>query len=372
MRIPAPDLPPEVALTSGTELGGSRRSSVSRHGVEHAPRAWGESVVVKRFLMVDGGNGSSASEDSGDERVELFRRERAGLRHLPGTPTLLHEDEATHTLIMEDLGSVPTLADRLLGDDPELAWESCVQWAEALGGLLVTDPDQLAQFRADLGAAGQRNMEQVRALPARGAAALTAWGVRSTEAARAEVDEIVESFFAQTSRHAISAGDTCPDNAVFAGDRVRFLDCEGTSIQHVAIDAAYALEPFSSCWFVFTPPAGLTDAMLEAFTRGLARSLPEVATDPGWPAQVRSAVVLWVAISAAWLLPGAQKGARSIGPVGVLAPSPRQRLLRRWHWLTREAAEDFPGMAQAGEEALRLAAREWDDEPRMPGYPAWS
>lgn len=356
-----------IEISPGQDLGGSSRSRVSRHQVVRAPQEWGTSVVIKAF--------------DGDAPAEGFLRERVGLAHLAGAPRLLAQEEETSTLVMEDLGTADTLADILLGGDPELAWNSCLRWARALGEHVVAEPAVLAEVADTLGAAETESRRIAATLPGAGLDAMTEWGLRYAEAAHVEIDEASTALWAQGDRLVISAGDTCPDNALFTSTGVRFLDMEGTGTHPVALDAAYAMEPFSSCWCVFTPPSGLTEAMLAEFTAGAARQLPALATDPHWPAQVRSAVVMWVVSSAGWLLPSARKGVASIGPADRLAPSHRQLLVKRWRWVIAHAADDFPDTASACDEALTAALREWgtraDDGTGatrldLPGYPAWA
>lgn len=370
--VPPPNLPDGIDLDPGTELGGSARSRVSRHRVNHAPAQWGASVVVKTFLAPTIGTSADAGADT-DPHTEGFLRERAGLRYLPGTPALLAEDAPSTTLVMEDIGTAPTLADLLVGDDPGAAWAACLRWARALGAHVVADPDVLQRFRTDLGPAEDTNRRLLAAMPGAGLDAMADWGVRHAEAARAEVSDALTELLADSTRQVISAGDTCPDNAVLTEPAVRFLDTEGTAVHPVAIDAAYALQPFSSCWCVFTPPSGLREAMLAEFTAGASGQLPPLATDPHWPAQVRAAVVVFTVVSAAWLLPSARTKVASIGPAGALAPNHRQLLVSRWRQVIAEAADDFPDTAAAADESITRALREWGRGGALdlPGYPAW-
>ncbi|WP_036969663.1 hypothetical protein, partial [Promicromonospora kroppenstedtii] len=116
-----------VRLTDPVDLGGSARSQVLRCRVERAgddrPAPSGTrqhlppTVIVKRFLS-----------DAG-----AFVRETVGLDVCPGTPTLLAQDQANGLIVMSDLGVLPTLADLLLGDDRDAAWDGARSWARALG-----------------------------------------------------------------------------------------------------------------------------------------------------------------------------------------------------------------------------------------------
>lgn len=62
-----------------------------------------------------------------------FQSEETALRTLPPGvgPTLI--GVADSVLVMEDLGVGPSLADLLLGDDPDAAHQGLLGWAQGLG-----------------------------------------------------------------------------------------------------------------------------------------------------------------------------------------------------------------------------------------------
>lgn len=64
------------------------------------------------------------------------------------TPELLAADPAAGLLIMIDVGTGPSLADALLGDDHDLAWSRCAEWADALGRLCAGSQPHVDAFRA--------------------------------------------------------------------------------------------------------------------------------------------------------------------------------------------------------------------------------
>lgn len=176
---------------------------------------------------------------------------------------------------------------------------------------------------------------------------------------------------ADSTRHVLAPGDSCPDNAVLTPDGVRFLDLEGTGIRHAALEAAYVAEPFSTCWCVFAPPSGLTSSMLSAFTTGAGTVLPDLAQDPDWPRQVRAAVALWVASGALWLLEGALADRRINPDHG--GPPFRALLVARWRWVVRECADELPDTAALCDEAITWALRTWRQGSMLdlPAYPAF-
>lgn len=360
-------LPEGVVLGDPVALGGSRRSDVSRYAVLQGPADWGTSVVVKRFVP----------QKPGSRAAMGYRRELVGLAHLPGTPALLAHDDESETLVMEDLGPHPTLADSLLGADPERAWRHTVEWARALGATVRADPETLATARGQLGEVATEDREVRQDYPRRGLVRLREVGaVRHASAATAQIQDAVEWLERDTDRHVLGPGDTCPDNALLTQSGTRFLDLEAAGIRHLAYEAAYAAEPFSTCWCVFAPPTGLTDAAFAAFTSAATGQVPGLDGDPDWPRQVRVAVAAWVLSGTLWLMDGALADRVMLGGDEGSAPlGPRFRalLLSRWRWVVRECAEDLPEVAAVCEEASAWARRSWSEGSslRLPGYPAF-
>lgn len=356
-------LPAGVRLGPGVDLGGSTRSQVERRPVLDGPAEWGNSVVVKRFVP----------QPMGSRAAMGYGREKVGLALLPGTPRLLVADDATETLVMEDLGTHPTLADVLLGQDADTAYQQTLAWASALGRTVRGGADVLAPARAGLREALGQDRDARREQPRAGLARLAeVTGSRHAAAATSEILDAVERLERDTARHILGPGDTCPDNAVLTPAGVRFLDLEGAGVRHLAYEAAYAAEPFSTCWCVFTPPSGLTGAMLAAFTTGAEAQLPGLAADPEWPRQVRTAVAAWVLSGTLWLMGGAI-GDRVMAPVGRSGPPFRALLVSRWRWVVRECGEELPDVAAACDEAITWALRSWrDGSPlELPAYPAF-
>ena len=360
-------LPAGLLLGPAQDLGGSTRSTVHRHLLD-APHEWGRSVIVKRFLpQLPGANAAMG-----------YDREYVALQHLPGAPSLLHADPQSQLLVLEDLGDHPTLADLLLGADPRWAWEGCLDWARALGGSLRSDPEVLAQARRGLVDALIQD-RQVRAeYPVLGMRRLhELTGNRYASAAIAELSDLVEWLEQDSDRHVLGPGDACPDNALMTPEGVRLVDLEGAGIRHAAFEAAYAAEPFSTCWCVYAMPTLLPGKMLEAFTAAAEPALPGLGQDPHWPRQVRGAIALWVAASSIWLLEGAMadRDLRSGNRAArVQGPPMRALLMSRWRRVLRECADELPDTAAAFDAALTWAQRSWAGSPQLDelaAYPAW-
>lgn len=360
-------LPDGAVLKEGTDLGGSGRSHVHRHPVRSAPPEWGASVVVKRFVP----------QPAGSRAAMGYRRELAGLAYLPGAPRLLAADQESRTLVMEDLGPHPTLADVLLGDDEAAAWRHTLSWAGALGRTVRSGSDLLAEVTRQLGPAVAEDRQARQDFPRRGLTRLCEVGAATrTAAAQAQIEDAVDWLEQDTRRHVLGPGDSCPDNALLTPGGVRFVDLEGAGVRHLAYEAAYAAEPFSTCWCVFAPPGGLGEAMLGAFTAGAAEQVPGLVGDPAWPQQVRVAVAAWVLSGTLWLLDGALAdrtmtgGGTSEEPQG---PRFRALLLSRWRWVAHQCADDLPAVAAVCGEAAAWATCAWPDGSglELPPYPAW-
>ncbi|HMO10426.1 MAG TPA: hypothetical protein PKB06_02720 [Actinotalea sp.] len=351
-------------LTAPEALGGSGRSLVLRcrtgttgaPGMTGAPGAPGPAtVVVKRF---------------GDAFAAEYARERTGLRTLGGTPELLASDDPTLTLVMSDLGEHPTLADLLLGSARAEAWAGAVGWAEALGDLLgaghAAAPGLAGELRPD--------RDELTSVLRRGLDRLVEVGADEDGAreerrrpAAAETQDLLAWLTAPVPRRAVvSPGDTCPDNALLTPHGWRFLDLEGTCVQDAAVDAAYAVLPFATCWCVYDPPTDLTTQMLDALSGALGR---HVDLGPDWQHDVLRACAAFVLASSGWMWPGALED-RQVGGTEVRSPRHRELLTARWRWGAAHLATVTPAIAGLCADADAWAVQAWGG--RTPGpYPVF-
>jgi hypothetical protein len=319
-----------VPVTDPEPLGGSNRSLVLRCRTPGGP------VVVKKYP-----DGSSTG----------FTREVAGLTALDHVPTLLAVDRENGLVVMSDLGTGPTLADLLLGDDPAAAWAGALEWVEALADALGRSRDSTFDvgLAADEPSAAARTgarmlLDDVLGLPADGAL-------------DAELDLIATLDRRDPASDVVSPTDTCPDNAIRTPDGWRFVDLEGATVHHAAYDAAYAAMPFSTCWCVFDPPPGFTDRLQGRFTAVLGTHLPDLVREPGWSRSVDLASAAWILAMTGWLLFGADQDRPRVGPEGVPSPSYRRLLTTRWRWGAVRLRSTLPAVA-----GLLGAAAAWADD----------
>jgi hypothetical protein len=342
-------------------------------------------------------------------------RERAALEvltaaNVPAVPRLLAISESTPVVLMEDLGTGPSVADRLLGDDPDEAAAAVVRWAEAVARLqgvtLRLGPaffDRLAAS-ADVAPAtgsgvgggarssagrskfGLRRRELQRARwkeavtgPASDRAITgTVDGLRDGlrplgvdvgddvgAAVRAELRAIADRLRADPAGGhgpgALTPCDTCPDNNVETPERLVLIDYEGADFRHVAWDAAYLTVPWPTCWCSWRMPEAVREAALIRWRATIEPALaPAVAG--ALDEAIRDATVAWALITAA-LFFGAAHRDRPLGHGGELRPRPRELVQHR---LGVAAANDPDGvlgrLAAAALDATRAA---WGDRPLL-------
>jgi hypothetical protein len=294
-----------VELTAAQPLGGSDRSSVVRV-VARTARGGEHRIVVK------------APTDSGPGAV----REAAALAvaarwGLPGPVRLLASSDDPPLLVLADAGSGPTLADHLLGRDAAGAEAALLRWAATLGGLQAASAGCRAAFEAELESLSPFGAPPADTMPgdleeASGALRrlLPRLGVAPPEAALGELRGIAGSFV--TVAAGLVPGDTCPDNAVDAGDGMVLLDFEGAAHRHVAWEAAYLVVPWPTCWCSWRLPADVTARALESWRDAVASALPAVRGGD-FDADLARATIAWAFLSAGWLLDAASVTTRRRG-----------------------------------------------------------
>jgi hypothetical protein len=349
----------------GEELGGSQRSLVVRATADGRP-------VVLKLPLTD---------------PEAATREEAALRvaagsGAPGVVPLLGVGEDPPVLVLADLGTAPTLADRLLGDDPAAATDALVAWGSAVGRLQAATADARPAFEAALASAsplGAPDADGVRDAVADAVAVLRREAPRLDPRAAfdddtaQELTALVDHLDRAEAPRGLVPGDTCPDNAVLveagagAPDGVRLLDFEGAAHRHVAWEAAYLALPWPSCWCSWRLPDHAVEAALAAWREAVAPAVPASCSAADLASDVDAAVVAWTAVSAAWFLPSALDGDHGTPDPARDHLVPRRRALLQHR--TRVAAERaavtgaWPALAGWSERLHAAAVSAWGDRP---------
>lgn len=239
-------------------------------------RIWSRDHVLRVY---DEKGRSAVLKRLGSRGDDTFRRvsfavEVASLEFLgdmpePVAPKFLGADQKAGILLMEDLPAGASLADSLLvGSAPE-ARADLLAYARALGSLHAWSHERIGDYEALL----------ERCVP--GTAWRTWWTYRAERNRKAllrlvkdlgiqpaavgrELDQMME-ILDEPSFRGFVHGDPCPDNLRLVDGGCRIFDFELSSAGSVALDAAYLLAPFPSCWCFGWLSAELAGACMDAY-----------------------------------------------------------------------------------------------------------
>ncbi len=365
------------------ELTGARRAAVERI----LAAAWGGPVTLAtatglaerdHVLRVDSEDGRAAVVKlprlPGDYPwpidPEAVAREWASLEHLgavaPGVaPRLLGGDGEHGLVVMEALPDVRSLDESLLGSDPEQAREDVLAWSRALARLHAGTRGTATGFAAAgvrRGVAASRESWWLERLTGAAPGFTTEAGDHGVDPAAVAADLDRIRTVLSTHHVALVHGDPCPDNVLFSAAGCRLIDYERTSMASAALDFAYLLSPFPSCWCFGLLPADLVAAATAAYEDAVTAA--GVVLDDAWGEAVVAALALFTAVRVG----DRRGGALDDGTVwGTTTARPR---LAAWtaSLLTIPGAEAFPHVAAAvaaWRDALGL-----DGSVEVPGYPA--
>ncbi|MEV4559202.1 hypothetical protein AB0K51_19745 [Kitasatospora sp. NPDC049285] len=342
-----------TGLSGPVDLGGSRRTTVLRCRTED-----GRTVVVKAYT-------------GGPEALRCFTAEAAGLTLGLAGPPLLAADLDVPLLVLGDLGTAPSLADVLLGDDPRAAEAGLLAWARGLGRLAARSIDRQAELAAlwrrfDVGMPSWADDPWIPRNAAALPGVLTAAGIAAPAGLAAELARIGPAGGEEYP--AFSPGDTCPDNNLLTADGLRLLDFEASCYQSVFLTAAYCRMPFSTCWCVLALPDGLARRVEEAYRAEVVAVYPALAADAEWEAGMRDAVAVWTVDATVRMLPHAGED-RLLHATRRPVPTRRQLLRHRWEQAAR--LDGFPALRETVGRLLDEVAAGWDVAP-LPGYPAFA
>lgn len=334
-----------IRLADPEDLGGSGTSTVVRVRVAATPFALPRTLVVKHY-------GPLRPDEQGDAFIQeavsyqLFTALSPEERMCP---EMFAHDGGERLVVLEDLGRAPTLADKLLGDDPKAAERALLSWSRSLGRLHASTAGREADFDAlsrrlgvsqvtdPLAAAGRRAFEQLPELLAEVLGVVTSGPAHRRATA--------SSWLLDSHSHrAFSPSDACPDNNVITSKGVRFLDFEGGCWRDVLLDAGFLRVPFPSCWCSFALPAGMTEAMVAAWRAEIRDVWPDLDDDDVLLPGLLDAQLFWVWLSTLWFLPRTGQDDR---PLANESRAPRRSVVLRSRWL--RLAKDA---ARAGEPDL--------------------
>jgi hypothetical protein len=330
------------------QLGGSDRSQVCR-----VADADGTTYVVKQYLSRGGGT---------------YAREPAALEALAGTgvgPRLLGSSHDPDLVVLADLGSHPTVADALLGRDPDAASAAVDGWVDAIVALhLASDDDVLDGYGRRLGNRAP-DIETHRIPHALSTTAddLASLGERLGVAPGRDVLDAMTGLADRLtpSQPVLTAADACPDNNLLTPDGVVLLDYEFAEIRHPAWDVAYLRVPWPTCWCAWRLPDAVAEAAVARYRAAVAPRLPYVGSD-AFRADLDLATLGWCLMASTWRIEAVLEEDQGPSP-GLDGPTLRPVVLHRL-WL----ASRLPAPAELAPLAA-YARTLFDELSRLWGEP---
>ena len=331
------------------------------------------SVVLKRR-----GDQPAHSGQGRSFGVELAVLEYLNAMPVPVAPRLLGADPDAGILLIEDLGPGTSLADSLLAGDHARAEADLVAYARALGALhawSIGQPGDLAGLLARYAPGAPPGPAWLSAVesgrdPFLDAA--TRLGV-PTGGVAAEISGIA-AMLTGTGYAGLVHGDACPDNVHLADGVCRIFDFETSGWGAVALDAAYLLAPFPSCWCFASLPAEVAAPAVAAY-RGCLRDAG-IQLGPDWDAVTAAALASFIIARGrvigraldedrpwgtttmrprllTWLrtFTGTASQAGVLPRLADLAAALHDQLSQRWPGLV---IPEYPALAQPGAAALPL------------------
>lgn len=346
-----------------------------RHHILRLTLADGRSAVLKR----------GRDADSADP-LRGFPAEVAALSLLNGMPVpvaprLLGADATL--LVMEDLGPAASLAHSLLAADPVRAQADLVAYARALGAMHAWSAGRGQDFAAIAASpAGVPEPHWIAAItegkgPLLGVAERL--GLRD-DGVSAEIDSLPALLRGPGDAYTgLVHSDACPDNTHVTDGTCRLIDFETSGWGPVALDAAYLLAPFPSCWCFAALAAEVANAALDAYRDQLTGA--GIALGANWDVALTAALGGWIVARApalgrlldkdrewgtttgrprmlTWLrsFADAAAGSGALPRLDALARAIREQLSARWPDIV---VPDYPALARPGVPLARLP-RGWE------------
>ena len=312
----------------------------------------GANVVLRRNGYVAKWSFRSEAHQREVEASELICARAPGI-----VPELIASGDGV--MVMENLGSGPSLADVLIEGDLPSAVAYLHAWVDSLAHLheslwLAPDDDILPAGHVLL-------IERVRSAIGE-QPTLTSSGLWA--AAESEMDTIA-ALASTGGPTTFSIGDMCPGNQMMTSSGLRFFDLEAAGHFHPAIDLSYLITPWGSCWCAWDIPEGLRSELITRYLRQMSRA---AEIEDG----LVPAVVLWAVYTVAFLptdLHTKDRPARN----DIATPMGRSVILTRLRRAIayREATERFPLLVEwLGETLSRLIA-DWGQVDPLAPAPAF-
>jgi hypothetical protein len=343
--------------------------------VRDAEKIWDRSHIVRLRLADDDRTVVLKRPREGNfgDRSRGFDAELAALEFLSPmetavAPRLLGADASAGILIMEDLGPGSSLADSLLAGDRGRAEADLMGYARAIAAMhawSVGRSREYGQIRGRLaGSAGAGTEPDWMDAITRSKEPFLAMAAQlglATNGVDQEIDSL-GALMAGTDYVGLVHSDLCPDNTHIADGSCRIIDFETSGWGPIALDVAYLLAPFPSCWCFASLPAEAAGPALLAYRDQVTNA--GVGLGPDWEVALTAALAGWVV--ARVRIGRALKEDSNWGTTTM-----RPRLLTWLHSFIEAASRTgaLPGLRSLAEAIREQLLLRWPDAV-VPDYPA--
>jgi hypothetical protein len=306
------DSPPDPPVLSAAEIHAAESLLADYWGaavvVRDAETIWDRSHIVRLRLADDDRTAVLKRPREGNfgDRSRGIDAELAALEFLSPmepavAPRLLGADVSAGILIMEDLGPGSSLADSLMAVDRGRVGADLISYARAIGAMhawSIGRSREYGQIRARLaGSAGAAMEPDWMDAIGRGKERFLAMAAQlgqSTNGVEREIDSLgaLMAGTAGAGYVGLVHSDLCPDNTHITDGRCRIIDFETSGWGPIALDVAYLLAPFPSCWCFASLPAEVAGPALLAYRDQVANA--GVDLGPDWEDALTAALAGWV------------------------------------------------------------------------------
>jgi hypothetical protein len=354
--------------------------------VRDAEKIWDRSHIVRLRLADDDRTVVLKRPREGNfgDRSRGFDAELAALEFLSPmetavAPRLLGADASAGILIMEDLGPGSSLADSLLAGDRGRAEADLMGYARAIAAMhawSIGRSREYGQIRGRLaGSAGAGTEPDWMDAITRSKEPFLAMAAQlglATNGVDQEIDSL-GALMAGTDYVGLVHSDLCPDNTHIADGSCRIIDFETSGWGPIALDVAYLLAPFPSCWCFASLPAEAAGPALLAYRDQVTNA--GVDLGPDWEVALTAALAGWVVARVrigralkedsnwgtttmrprllTWLHSFIEAASRTgaLPRLRSLAEATREQLRRRW---PDTVVPDYPALARPGAPLARI------------------
>jgi aminoglycoside phosphotransferase (APT) family kinase protein len=302
-------------------------------------------------------------------------------------PRLLGADASAGILIMEDLGPGSSLADSLMAGDRGRVGTDLISYARAIAAMhawSIGRSREYGQIRAGLagsaGAVVEPDWMDAITRSKDGFLAMAAELGLATDGVDREIDSL-GALMTGAGYVGLVHSDLCPDNTQITDGRCRIIDFETSGWGPIALDVAYLLAPFPSCWCFASLPAEVAGPALLAYRDQVTNAGVELG--PDWEDALTAALAGWVVARGArigraleedrnwgtttmrprlltWLSSfiGAASRSGALPRLRALAEATREQLRLRW---PDAVVPEYPALAQPGAPLARRPSS-WDPD----------